>query len=345
MRYNKIKSMVFIFVISLTLTGCSCAGKSVYFSTGLSKEDVFKIEGSKCKLSEVMLMLTTEKNLYEKSYGSEIWDKSIDGITFEDYVKNSVKAQMANIKTLSLLAKEEKIDLTVEEQDKVSNAAKKYISMLDNKEKDYMNLTQENVEKVYSEYFLAKKVYSELTKDVNPEVSDAQAKVIKVQSLYKKTYVIDNNGKRVEYTSEERAKVKKNMDELLYQINNGGDFSSIAANNTDASKIEYQFGRDEMIKEFEDAAFSLATGEMSGIIDTKDGFYIIKSISDYLPDETQTNKDVIIKKEKDKAFMEIYSPFITSLTSEFNDNLWKTIKLSDMKDIKVDNFYEIGLTQ
>ena len=96
-----------------------------------------------------------------------------------------------------------------------------------------------------------------------------------------------------------------------------------------------------MIAEFEAAAFGMTTGQVSGIIDTPDGYYIIKCLSDYMEAETQVHKQQMIQDAKDKAFLDIYDPFIADLTSEFNDELWSSIKFSDMKDIKVSNFYEL----
>ncbi len=341
MRIGKKMKAAAVAVFALLLAGCSCAGKNVYFSTGLSKNEVFKINGSPCKLSESMLFLTSEKNLYENSYGSEIWTKDIAGMTFEEYVKNNVKSDLAEMKTMTLLAREKKIKLTEEELQKTRQSAETYYNGLSPAEIEYMNVKQDTVEDVYQQYYLAKKVYNELTREVNPEISDADAKIIKVQGIYAKTYVINHEGQRIEYTDEEKGRVRSDMEELLQEINNGGDFTTIASNHTDAGQVEYQFGKGEMITEFETAAFGMTAGQVSGIIDTPDGYYIIKCLSDYMEAETQVHKQQMIQDAKDKAFLDIYDPFIADLTSEFNDELWDSINFSDMKDIKVSNFYEL----
>lgn len=340
-RFGKIKLMVATVACTVLLVGCSCAGKNVRFTTGLAKDEVFKIKGSACKLSEAMLLLTTEKNLYEKSYGPEIWSKSIDGVTFEEYVKTNVKNELADIKTLNLLAKEKDIKLTGDEKQQAEAIAANYFISLTQDEIKYMGVTEADAKSMYRQYFLANKVYEELTKDVNPEISDSEAKMIKVQSIYGKTYVKDNQGTRVEYTAEEKASVKEDMEDLLAEINNGGDFATIASNHTDAGQVEYQFGKGDMIAEFEAAAFGLVEGQVSGIVETPDGYYIIKCISGYLEDETQIHKGEMIQEAKDEAFLEIYTPFVENLTSQFNAKLWDSVKFSDMTNITVDNFYEM----
>lgn len=339
MRKKLVKVIAVTLSASMLLCGCSIGGKKIFLSTGLSDKELFKIDGSVFSVSEAMLYLTTEKNRYEQSYGTDIWSKDICGVTLEDYVKDNVKNQLAEIKALDLLAKKNKIKLSENEKEKIKEDAEKYFNALTDTEKKYMNVTLDDVKKAYSDYKLANKVYTELTKDINPEISDADAKVIKVASIYSKTYTLDSKGNRVEYTDEEKEKSKKEMQKLLDSINNGEDFMELAANNTDADKVEYEFGKGEMIQEFEDAAYQLKTDEVSGIVETPDGYYIIKCISDYLQDKTQTHKEEMIKEEKDKHFKEIYDPFIDAVSSEFNDDVWKNIKFEDMKDINVSNFY------
>ncbi|MBQ3546424.1 MAG: peptidylprolyl isomerase [Lachnospiraceae bacterium] len=340
MKNKFIKYIVTFLTIAVLTTGCSLGGKNIRLTTGLSDSELFKIDGSAFKVSEAMVYLTTEKNLYEESYGSEIWTKSIGDITFEEYVKNSVKNRLAEIKTLNLLAKEKKIKLSNEEKEIAKNDAKEYFSGLTKEEKKYMDIDEDTVYKVYKEYRLAEKVYTELVKDVNPEISDADAKVIKVAAIYAKTYTIDSAEKRVEYTAEEKESAKKNITKLLDTINNGEDFMTIAANNTDADQVEYQFGKGDMIKEFEEVAFALKAGQVSGVIETPDGYYVIKCINDYLEDETQKNKETLIQEEKNKAFKDIYNPFVEKLSSQFNEKAWEKIEFSKMTDVKVSNFYE-----
>lgn len=340
MKRRIVKTIAVIACGVMLLTGCSCGGKKLVFSTGLSKNELFKIDGSEFTYAEAMLYITTEKNLYENAYGNDIWDKDLGGVTLEEYVKANIKNQLANIKTLNLLAKDQGVKLNNDEEERAVKAANTYLEGLSDEEIKYMGISQKTVEKAYKEYILADKVYGELTKDINPEISDSEAKVIKVASIYGKTYTIDNEDVRTDYTDDEKEKVKSRLEKLLQEINNGGDFQTIAANNTDADQVEYQFGKGDMIQEFEDAAYALKADEISGIVETPDGFYIIKCISDYMEDETNTRKEEMIKEQKEEYFLSIYNPFVEVLSSEFNEDLWKNVKFTEMSEIKVSNFYE-----
>lgn len=76
---------------------------------------------------------------------------------------------------------------------------------------------------------------------------------------------------------------------LLEKTKSGEDFDALIKEygqdpGMGANPDGYVFGRGEMVKEFEDAAFALSIGEISEIIETTYGFHIIKRVD--IPDKT-----------------------------------------------------------
>ena len=134
-------------------------GKKVVFTTGLARDEVFKIGSSTCTESEMMLYLTNTQNQYENVYGEGIWNTSVDGVTLEENVKETVLAKVAQIKSMYLLAGEKGVVLEEEEENLVKSAAESYFVSLNDTEKELLGITLELVEKMYREYALAEKVY------------------------------------------------------------------------------------------------------------------------------------------------------------------------------------------
>jgi parvulin-like peptidyl-prolyl isomerase len=88
-------------------------------------------------------------------------------------------------------------------------------------------------------------------------------------------------------SAEKKAEKRKQAEDILKQAKSGADFAELAKKYSEdpGSKDkggEYTFPRGQMMKEFEDAAFSLKTNEISDIVETKYGFHIIK-LSEKIP--------------------------------------------------------------
>lgn len=78
-------------------------------------------------------------------------------------------------------------------------------------------------------------------------------------------------------------KTEKEVNKVLERIKKGEKFSSIAKDiSTCPSKKRGgdlgTFGRGQMVKEFENAAFALDKGQISGIVKTQFGYHIIKRL-------------------------------------------------------------------
>lgn len=75
---------------------------------------------------------------------------------------------------------------------------------------------------------------------------------------------------------------KEEADAILKQLKDGADFATLAkekstdpGSKANGGDLGY-FGRNQMYKEFEDAAFALKDGELSGVVKTDAGYHIIK---------------------------------------------------------------------
>jgi len=93
----------------------------------------------------------------------------------------------------------------------------------------------------------------------------------------------------------------KKIQSIQGKIKNGGDFASLAKEHSDCPSRQQGgdlgfFKRGQMVKPFEDTAFSLNVGEISDIVSTRFGFHIIK-VTDKTPEKTVAFEEVQAKIE------------------------------------------------
>jgi foldase protein PrsA len=314
----------------------------VIFTTGFGKDEVFRIEDESCRTDEIMVYLTTIQNQYEGVYGEQIWNTELDGVTLEENVKETVLARIAQVKTMYLLAKEKGVELDEEEENLVKQAAAEYFASLNETELAAFGLTEDTVEKMYTQYALAEKVYDSIIEDINPEISDDEARTITVQHILLRTYTMDGAGKKVVYSdSSKQATYEKACEIRELAVSGEYDFAELAARYSEDTDITCSFGKGEMEQEVETAAFLLETNEISPVVESESGYHIIKCLSTFDREETDANKLKILEQRRREAFGQEYDAFVSTLAKNLNQQLWEEIELIHDENVTTDNFFAV----
>lgn len=272
-------------------------------------------------LPQIMVIAATERNRYEQIYTDEIWNALMqDGSTFDQYLLAQVRVFLENMKTMTLLAKDRGIGLSSGEQDRIKRLARTYYSQLSRTEIEYMGISEEDVATLYHDYYMANKVVESLTEGMDLEVSDSEAKVITIREM-----------KFADRAAAESALSRLNEE--------GSDFSAIAREVTGSTPKERSIGRGEEPEALEAAALGLATGQVSPVIETGDGFFLIQCVSDYEPDATRERKQQIYKERKNWAFQQIYSQFQSQHQVSLKEEDWASVNFEGGEDVNTVNFF------
>ncbi len=333
-----IARILLLFCLCFSFVGC---GTKVVLTTGFGKEDVFVVGTEVCTLPEVRVYLTNVQNQYESVYGEEIWDAQLDGVTLEENVKETVLARIAKVKTMYLISQDRGITLDEEEEALVKAAAISYESSLNETEKEILGIDRELLEKLYRELALANKTYETMIADINPEISDDEARSVKVQYLYLRTVLYDGAGNRIAFSVAEQEKVRLRAEELYLEARAGADFEQLILENGDNEETSISFSRGMVDQNIENAAFSLENGQISEILRTEDGFYLLKCISTLDREETDANKEKIIETRRQETFEAQYDAYVDSLVRNLNESLWDSVELIRDPEVKTSTFFEI----
>lgn len=322
------------------MTGCSNA--RIVFTTGFGADEVFRIDNVVCKLPEAMIYLTNTQNRYEEVYGAEVWNVELDGVTLEENVKDMVLAKLAQIKTMYLLAQRKGVQLDDQEKAKASQAASEYYQSLSGEEVEAFGADEELILQMYAEYALAHKVYQYIIEDINPEISDDEARTITVQHIFLRTYTTDGTGKRVPYTDEVKESVYKKACEIrALAVSGEYNFLDLASRYSEDPNSTYSFSKGEMDPVFEDTAFSLETDQISEVVESESGYHIIKCINTFDREQTDVNKLEIVEQLRREAFGQEYDVFVEKLNSSLNEGLWEQITFIHDENVTTTSFFDV----
>lgn len=297
----------------LFLAGC---GKGASLPAGKKSEKGYT-------LPEIMVIAMTEQNRYEEICTEQIWDVEIaeEGEDFASYLTGQIKNFMEELKIMNLLAQDRNMSLSPEERSEMAAASAEYYGNLTDDDIEYMGVTEDDVRTVFEDYCMAEKLVEELTKDIDLEVSDSEAKVITVM--------------QAETADRETA---ENLSLAASQEN--ADFEKCAAD-AGLTAVTRQLGRKEEPQDFENAAFALTAGQVSQALESGGTYYVIKCVSDYDEEATAARKKVIFEERKRKAFKEIYDSFREEINLTYSGDPWNKLKFGSGRYAADADFFEI----
>jgi len=350
-RLHRFKKGTAVLCLSLTmtgmLTGCEKlpfgeeSNTKVVLTSGFGGEEIFRISRSSCTKPELMVYLTNMQNQYETVYGPDIWNAGAQGVTLEQRLKDSVIARIAQVKTMALLAQDHEVTLSENENGKIEKAAEAYYSSLSPEEIEQMGITKDTILGLYKEFALANAVYDKIIQDVNPEISDDEARTITVEQIVLHNYKTDALGNKIPDSEEEQKEDLKIARRVIRHINKGEDFALLAEKYSDEEEVTVSFGKGEVDRSLEDAAFDLDNGEVSSVVKAEDGYYVIRCISTFDVKQTDANKEKLMKKRKKEVFNEVYNRFVNSLTRSLNEELWNGISMIHDKNVTTADFFSV----
>lgn len=303
----------------LLLSGCE--NTKIVLTTGLASDELFRIGDVSCGLSEALIYLMNQKGSYEKVYGIEMWEHALGDQTMEGYLKNQVVSELAQVKSMVLLAGEQEVALTETEAAHAAEAAKEYFASLSPQEAEALKVDQESIQRMYEDYCLAFKTYRQITEDVSIEISDDEARIIQLQQMF---------------VPEERL-----AEDLRERLLEGEDFGSLAANYSKVAQTTISIARGDKSSAYEEVAFNLDNEEISEVFAEEGGYYILKCLSTYMEEESEANKIQVAQRQKTERFRGIYEELMKDTLSEFQEKLWEKVSFSDYEEVETSSFFEV----
>lgn len=262
----------------MVMSPIACSGKKVAAT----------VNGDKIYVEEIDKQLKSVESQHAEAFAGEQGEKAkkeftqniLDNLILQKLMLQQAKAQNIKVSDKELKAQKDQVKATYGGDAGYKEELKK------------QGLSDKEVEDNLKSQLLIQKIAQEVTKDI--KVTDAQ---IKAQYEANKAQYQDPEmvkASQILVDSEETAK------KIIEEYKDGANFADLAKkySKDEGSKDKGgevgEFKRGQMVKEFEDAAFSMKVGEVSDPIKSQFGYHII-NVTGKTPERQKTLEEV--KKE------------------------------------------------
>lgn len=267
----------------------------------------------------------------ETALNSEATLAEVNGVKItEGDFEQEVASLPANYRSIVSTNKEKFLDDIILQELLAQEAAKEGLD----KDKDVVKMLDKLRKKILAQKLLEAKIIEKTA------VTEDEAKKYYEENKSQYTAPEQVNAAHIlisvkDWNNEAEVKAAQEKAEtLLKQIKGGEDFAEAAKENSDCpsrtkgGELGF-FYKGQMVPEFEEAAFSLNKGELSGIVKTKFGYHIIKVI-DKKPSKQKDFSEVkdeieeqLLKEKQKEAFDKYSSEIKANAKITINQELLK----------------------
>ena len=318
MKQKKVLMTICVALLCLSmLVGC-----------GQDNRELFSINGEKITIGEFSFFLDNMKEMIAAESDLDIKDEhswatvEIDNKKAIDVAKEKALEDVVSLVVQVQKAKQEGIELTNDDKKEIGKQKLSFIQQYGgevafNQMLDMWHISSDTFDKIMQYYKYASKLQTKYISDdekinnITEEEIVAKYDTLKEQTLRDSIFVkhILIMPKPATDTTpavtDEEAMQK--AEAVLQRLNNGEDFDTVMREVTEDGEISYDgysftHNDGQMDSDFDNAAYALSVGEISGPVKTRFGYHIIKRLESKTDvntlDEIRDELVLTIKKER-----------------------------------------------
>ncbi len=307
---------------------------------------VVTIGGEKVTVGVANFFARYQQAEYETYYsgvmGEDMWSTEISkGKSYEETVKNHILETLENMYVLEDHMGDYKVEITEEEKKKISEAAKAFDEANGLEEKEAVSGTTENVERMLTLVTIQEKMQKAMVADVDTEVSDEEAAQKSMQYVNLSLTKTKEDGSTEQMTEEEKAEAKKKAEAFQKAVKEGADFAKTAKEKElEVKTMTFDEETTTPDEGLMTKANKLGEGEVSEVIETDSGYYVLKVTSLLDREATDAEKESIAEERKEKQYKDLCEEWKKDVKIEVNEKVWDKISF-EKKGIKMKQQEEI----
>ncbi len=328
-----ILAVLVVFVVVIGLWKLSGEGDKpsdiLVFTVGT--EEVYLDEVHFCILQNVLDLGITAESMQNVT--------ADDGTDAATYYKQEILDLIVEYKIEYMIAKEQGITMTEEEEKAVRNDVVEYLGQVDARLLNQWGIEQDTIYEIYRQRYLAHQLEKTVTDAV--EVEEQKYCTIymllfpKIEMQEDGNYVTAEDGVTpIMLSDAAMQKRKEDADQALVELKDGADIEEVAEQygvatySSQESNMTSSFG-----EPFSQYAESLKTGEYSPVLDTESCYAILKMITENneaLAEQIMTYyRADVAKEELQEKRLEWREHLGIIHAPEFENRVWEKISLYD----------------
>lgn len=268
---------------------------------------IMAVGDEEVSLNEYLFYVYQLRSAYDETMTTDVWGYEYkEGENLGTYFKKQIVKEIAQVKIICTEAEKQGYELTEEEANEANVEAGQFMENLSSDAEEY-RLSRELVANIYKEHALAKKMYDVIGGTIQTNVSDEEAKQVSVAYVEVLTKGTDRDGNEVDLSEEEKQSALQRANQLKDSAAATEDFVEFARSNSDVAEYEKKIRLDTKPAQLIEAAFAMENGQVSDVIATEEGYYILYCQEAYDPEKQDQYKESILEDREKEAFQKAYA--------------------------------------
>ncbi len=272
-------------------------------------------------------------SMYLSYFGENMWSNDLygNGNTLTEDVKSDVAEELQEMYLLKAHMEEYKVSLTEEEEKAIEKAADDFLAA--NTKEAIRQIGAENRENVLEMLRLRtieNKMHERIIQDADTTVTEEEA----AQRTFSYMEIgigphTDEDSNQVEYTDEEKAQFKAAAE----SISKAEDFeTAVTEAGYTVTQASYGSAEDDdsiFDKAVLEAADKLKEGEVSGVVEAENSYYVLRLDSEHDEEATKAKKEELIEEKQNDYYNDLVDGWKEAAKWKINEKEWEKVTFED----------------
>lgn len=261
---------------------------------------------------------------YLSYYGEDMWGSTKSDDSYQSTVKDSVANALVEMFILEDHMADYGVEYTAEDMAAVEKATAAFLESNSEETLNKISGSEEVVEQVLGLLTIQTKMVKAIEETADLEVSDEEAAQMKMEYVVFPFTETAEDGSTSNLTADEEAALREKAEGFAAGAKDAADFAAYASEAGEEA-LEATFDAEEtqtLPVELVEAASVLKEGETTALVESTNGLYVARLVSEFDEEATEAEKDVIRAERMSAKYEEVMTAWRADAEVEVFDKVW-----------------------